>query len=174
MTHYGIFESTIQHNNSHWIFKQHPSIDYENYVNSPIHSKIFFSSECLSFTVQNDACTESDTRRLFSHSSFLSGQFLCADQKSFRSSPNEHDLEHHKYCSLEANFGPIFNLHKSDVETWSVYCTNTCPKLGHNTLRIDFTVKQEASRVQQENLKNKNCLNIYRFWAFLFREKEEI
>ena len=27
--------------------------------------------------------------------------------------------------SLEANPGPIFNLHKCDMETWSLQCTNT-------------------------------------------------
>ncbi len=45
-------------------------------------SLIVTSPGCLSFTVQNDACAEFDTRRLFSHSSAEAGKFLCAHLKS--------------------------------------------------------------------------------------------
>ena len=67
--------------------------------------------------MQNDVCAEFEARRLFSHPSAEGVTFLCYHLK----------CEFLRYIftsmicdiktSLEANCGPVCNLHKTDVES---------------------------------------------------------
>ena len=99
----------------------------------------FYVVGCLSdaLTVENDVCVEFDIGGLFSHSSAVSRKFLWTDFKS----------------SFKDTLEPVCNLYRCEVETWSLHYT---------TLRMDFTVKEETSCVQQLNLWNEIYFHIYR------------
>ena len=75
--------------------------------------------ECLSITVQNDACAEFDTKRLFSHSSAESGKFLCAKIT---------------FCDIKT--GQLW----SSIQFTKVWC-GKLEAFSAQTLRMDFTVK---------------------------------
>ncbi len=74
---------------------------------------IVSSLGCLRFTLQNDACAEFDTRRLFSRSSAEGGKFLCAHLKpELRMFTYKHDLWLHNKISQSCS-----SNNKCDVET---------------------------------------------------------
>lgn len=64
----------------------------------------FTSFECLKFTVKTDVCAEFDTETLFSHSSIY--------------------IPQDDFATLQL-WGSKCNLHKCDVNTWSLQFTRT-------------------------------------------------
>lgn len=86
----------------------------------------------------------SRARRLFSHSSALSGKFFCAHLKSnFKAVIYEQNLE----TSLLSFSKPVSVQYANVVSCWSS---------STQTLTKDFTEKHEASCAQQSNFENKN------------------
>ena len=81
-------------------------------IKVPLRSKLCFSFvptvECLSFTVLNDVCAEFVFTFICIHFSvFIENQILRGGPMSMIC-----DIT----TSLEANSGPVFNLHRCDVE----------------------------------------------------------